>query len=196
MSSDQPLASLYYSPSPTKTFGISNKIQVSHKWKGTTREELNSFWASEGCGKQTQSVQFTINIIQPLFTKAMSKAKHVLITRKNTWNCFKLMKSYFTTSFTHFYMCFLANRALGNLCVKKRENLGRSYLLMFFYFKTFKMKSEWDVASSLLQFLQLHMFKDFFNSDIPSTSTHFVRNVCFHLSNQLNSQFTWLIDHK
>ena len=138
MSSDHRLASLYYSRSPTKPFGIGNKIQVSHKWKRTTREELHSFWASEGCGKQIQSVQFTNSIIQPLFTKAILKAKHVLITRKNTWNGFKLMKSYFTISLMYFKVCFLANRALGKLCVKRRNNVVRKYSSMFFYFKTFQ----------------------------------------------------------
>lgn len=52
-----------------------------------------------GCGDQKQLVQFTNNTITPLFAKAMLKAKHVLITRKNTRSGFRLTKSYFTAYF-------------------------------------------------------------------------------------------------
>lgn len=55
-----------------------------------------------GCGNQKQSVQFTNNIITPLFAKARLKAKHVLITRKNRRSGFRLMKSYFTTTHAYF----------------------------------------------------------------------------------------------
>lgn len=64
-------------------------------------QEKSSAYAEllRGCGDQKQSVQFTTNTVTPLFAKAMLKAKHVLITRKNTRSGFRLMKSYFTAYF-------------------------------------------------------------------------------------------------
>lgn len=69
--------------------------------------------------------------------------------------------------------CFLANRTLGKLCVKRRNNLEWSVHSDFSTSKYFKKPSEGDLALSLFQFLQVHTFTEFLHyADIPSTYTH------------------------